>query len=260
LAQRLATYATLTTRKSFPNSRGCERSNCAARGALAALLPRLLEQGAASDAVDWEAEAGAAHACAAPRLRWLVWPEADARTASRLARWCPRITLVCGSPPQRSMGACTPHVTARAGACGALPLAAPRRPPPETGRPITLPPPQADLSVALDAPVLAALSPLLIADEGDNAAPACFVAPTAALPVRAHIAELFRRAYEARDLRLAPKRAKNARQRQRRNAKGVGGTEGALARCGAALRAGGCAALLRADMLPVDGLHLCDDS
>jgi hypothetical protein len=103
-----------------------------------------------------------------------------------------------------------------------------------------------------------ALAPLL--DAADEA-PASFVPVASQPPLRTlHIAERFRLAYVARELRLAPKRAKNARQRQRRHAAGTSGSEGALARCAkSALRAGGASALLRADALPVDGLHIGDD-
>ncbi len=102
--------------------------------------------------------------------------------------------------------------------------------------------------------VRAALAPLLDAAD-EPAAPATFVhASKASAAAVVHIAELFRRAYEARDLRLAPKRAKNARQRLRRQLAGSGGTEGALARCGAP-------ALVRvrlADLSLADGLLLED--
>jgi len=69
-------------------------------------------------------------------------------------------------------------------------------------------------------------------------------------PARPHIAELFRLAYEARDLRLAPKRAKNARQRERREQRTTANSA-----------AGALAALYRADLLPADtmaGLCICD--
>ena len=66
-------------------------------------------------------------------------------------------------------------------------------------------------------------------------------------------------AYEARDLRLAPMRAKNARQRERRRAAARGDAEGALLRCqGTALRAGGAALLRRTDLLPADALQFSD--
>jgi hypothetical protein len=107
--------------------------------------------------------------------------------------------------------------------------------------------------------VRAALAPLLDAAEEPAApfVPASFVPAskaTAAAGAVVHIAELFRRAYEARDLRLAPKRAKNARQRARRQLAGSGGTEGALARCGAPA----LARVRLADLSLADGLLLDD--
>ena len=71
---------------------------------------------------------------------------------------------------------------------------------------------------------------------------------------RPHIAELFRLAYEARDLRLAPKRAKNARQRERREKART--LEAVTRSSGTAL-----AALYRANLLPAGdmaGLCICD--
>ena len=91
------------------------------------------------------------------------------------------------------------------------------------------------------------------ADTGSSetalSAAASFVPECARQPARPHIAELFRLAYAARDLRLAPKRAKNARQRERREKARTVDAERALA------------ALYRADLLPVDGmagLCICD--
>ena len=72
-------------------------------------------------------------------------------------------------------------------------------------------------------------------------------------PARPHIADLFRLAYLSRDLRLAPKRAKNARQRERR--------ERARTADAATRSSGALAALYRADLLPADGmagLSVCD--
>ena len=101
-----------------------------------------------------------------------------------------------------------------------------------------------------------ALSPLVLDDAAGSATAAAFVPQRSTQPPahRPHIAELFRLAYEARDLRLAPKRAKNARQRERRekarSLDAVSRSEGTA-----------LAALYRANLLPPDdmaGLCICD--
>lgn len=102
----------------------------------------------------------------------------------------------------------------------------------------------------------AALSPLVNADSSETAPPAAasFVPECARQADRPHIAELFRLAYVARDLRLAPKRAKNARQRERRE---KARTTDAAARS----LSGALASLHRKDLLPADGmagLCICD--
>ena len=126
---------------------------------------------------------------------------------------CPRITLL--SPSQQCERSSTSDVLPPAAApscCAPSSAAAPSA----RSAPRSAVPAEVEIAVALDAAELAALAPLLdgIAEAPPQAAP-CFV-PAESRPPRPHIAELFRRAYEARDARLAPKRAKNARQRQRR--------------------------------------------
>jgi hypothetical protein len=102
-----------------------------------------------------------------------------------------------------------------------------------------------------------ALSPL-VWDDAAGSVSAAFVPQQSTVgqqpAQRPHIAELFRLAYEARDLRLAPKRAKNARQRERREKSRA---------LNAMTRSGGTAlaALYRANLLPADdmaGLCICD--
>ena len=221
---------------------GCAASDRAARGALASLLPQLRHSHDPEGS--WEL-ASLATAISAPQLQFLVWPEADARSAGRIARCCPRIRLLQSQLPA--------HAAA---------------------------PPETDITVALDAPVLqgvlvvalaccgliradvslpTALSPLVLDDAAGSvcAAAAAFVPQSFAngqQPAhRPHISELFRLAYEARDLRLAPKRAKNARQRERREKARV---------LDAVSRSGGTAlaALYRANLLPGDmaELSICD--
>lgn len=102
----------------------------------------------------------------------------------------------------------------------------------------------------------AALWPLVNADSSMTPPPATasFVPVCVRQPARPHIAELFRLAYEARDLRLAPKRAKNARQRERREKART--TDAATRSLSGAL-----ASLHRKDLLPADGLAglcICD--
>ena len=111
--------------------------------------------------------------------------------------------------------------------------------------------------IRADVSLRTALSPLVLDDAaGSMSAAAAFVPQSFAngQPARRpHIAELFRLAYEARDLRLAPKRAKNARQRERREKARV---------LDAVSRSGGTAlaALYRANLLPGDmaELSICD--
>ncbi len=143
---------------------GCPQSDRAARAALPALLPAL-RRGAAG--ADWEAEASLPAACSAPLLRFLLWPEADERSAARLAQKCPRITLLVPRPggaaaAQRAWGAPPVAGTCDAPVCGALRTRSdePMQRPPLQVVPVCIPD-EADLGVALDAPALAGALPLL---------------------------------------------------------------------------------------------------
>jgi len=166
---------------------GCAQSDAAALAAWTSLLPRRLE---GEEEASWEDSQGHL-ACSSPQLRFLVWPEAPPRVRALLKRRCPRIQLLPVLQNLCSEGG------ENAVACVALPRGA-------------------DLALSLDESVLEALAPLLQVAAGPLGThnTNTFFA-SAAEPV-VHIAELFRLAYVAREERLLPKRAKNARQRQNR--------------------------------------------
>lgn len=229
---------------------GCPASNRAARGSVPALLPRVH---ATVRAESWE-ESDVPQPMA-PLLRWLVWPEADARSRAALAN-CPRIELVgaatigdsrCISDERR------PDAKERVET--SLAPDSPQLTSPQAQRPGQHrrgAPVEADLRFALDAHVLAplALDSELLRPRPSPLSLPCSVARP--LKPRLHIAELFRLAFVARDERLQPKRDKNWRQSQRRVLTGTSSAEDVLARCTGALRNGGATRLLRAGHLPVD--------
>lgn len=176
---------------------GCAQSDAAALAAVACLLPSRL---AGEDEESWEVstkwEVSSGLPCCASKLRWLVWPEAPPRVRALLQRRCPRIRLL-PEPQDSCMSDCFAS-----------------RPPGDTppGTPVVLPY-GSNVAHPLDAVILAALAPLVRDDTSPSSLNASF--SHAAEPV-IHIAELFRLAYVAREERLLPKRAKNARQRRNR--------------------------------------------
>ena len=192
---------------------------------------------------------------ACPELRYLVWPEADSHSVKRLRRFCPRIRVV---------GHAIASTVARSPVAGGPCEATPRALPPTTSVNAASLPVEADLRLALDAPILEPLLPLLDADvlqprSVENVLLAAAAAAAAASeavvvrPPRHHIAELFRMAYADRDERLSLKRAKNMRQNLRRAMRASAvPLEAALGRCWhGALR--GAAHIARQDIMPVDG-------
>ncbi|CAI5478022.1 unnamed protein product [Closterium sp. Yama58-4] len=144
-----------------------------------------------------------------PALRWLVWPEADPNTAALLASKCPRILLnpAPPSPPP-------PH---------SLPLVYSHIP---TFPSSTAPSPPLPLSPISALPsALLSRTPLQAFPRSPSTAPTWSVKSGSKVPEAQEkpeaqeelsIAERFRLAFVARNERLAPKRAKNQRQRERR--------------------------------------------
>ncbi|XP_075487005.1 uncharacterized protein LOC142526465 [Primulina tabacum] len=156
---------------------GCSRSDYAARHCLNFLKPNLVYM----EGESWEDLDTTNVAHGAQSLRWLVWPTVDKNSEEILAHECPRIRV---NPKPSLLGLRGSGV-----------------------------PPGALLQYVLDDPIVKDLDPKTWAVSG-------FIPRTAAQPISSpdelSIAEKFRLAFLERDTRLAPKRAKNARQHQRR--------------------------------------------
>ncbi|KAJ7963802.1 RNI-like superfamily protein [Quillaja saponaria] len=156
---------------------GCPRSDYTARGCLGILKPKLNYV----EEDSWEELDTNEISDGAQSLRWLVWPNIDKDSLGSFSIECPRIIVNPNPSPFGFRGNQVPKE--------ALP------------------------NIILDDPVVEDIDPRTWAVSG--------FAPRAASPsllssTELSIAEKFRLAFEERDNRLAPKRAKNARQRQRR--------------------------------------------
>lgn len=157
--------------------RGCPRSDDTARRCLGILKPRLEDV----EGESWEELDTMEIAHGAPSLRWLVWPKVDKDSLESLSTECPRIIVNPKPSPFGYRGVEVPRE--------ALP------------------------NIALDDPIVKDVDPKTWAVSGYSArASSTSVTSATDLP----IAEKFRLAFVERDTRLAPKRAKNARQHQRR--------------------------------------------
>ncbi|XP_050220568.1 uncharacterized protein LOC126670785 [Mercurialis annua] len=157
---------------------GCPRSDYTARNSLYMLKPNLNDM----EGDSWE-ELDTAEIChGAESLRWLVWPKIDKHSSEMLATECPRIIVNPKPSPFGFRGIEVP--------IEALP------------------------DMALDDPIVKDLDSKTWATSGFTPKPAA--APSLSSPTELSVAEKFRLAFVERDTRLAPKRAKNARQRQRR--------------------------------------------
>ncbi|KAF7141554.1 hypothetical protein RHSIM_Rhsim06G0217400 [Rhododendron simsii] len=156
---------------------GCPRSDYTARRCLCLLKPKLDDV----EGESWEELDTMEIAHGAPSLRWLVWPKIDKDSLESLSAECPRIVVNPKPSPFGFRGVEVPR--------GALP------------------------DVSLDDPIVKEVDPKTWAVSGFavRATSASGLSPSE-LPV----AEKFRLAFVERDTRLAPKRAKNARQHQRR--------------------------------------------
>uniref|UniRef100_A0A7N0VA50 RNI-like superfamily protein n=1 Tax=Kalanchoe fedtschenkoi TaxID=63787 RepID=A0A7N0VA50_KALFE len=158
---------------------GCMRSDNTIRGCLGILKPQLSPM----EEDTWE-EIDMEITHVAQSLRWLVWPTIDHDSLDSLSKECPRITV----NPKPSSSFCKE-------------ICFPKQVLPD---------------VALDEFVVEDVDPRtwLICGYVPKAEP-CTTSDRNELSV----AEKFRLAFAERDARLAPKRAKNARQRLRRSAK-----------------------------------------
>ncbi|XP_024967190.1 uncharacterized protein LOC112507033 isoform X1 [Cynara cardunculus var. scolymus] len=155
---------------------GCPRSEHTARSSLSILKPTLNDV----EGDSWEELDTTEIVDGAQSLRWLVWPKIDKDSLESLSTECPRIIV---NPKPSLFG--------------------------HKGIDI---PQHALASVALDEFVVEDIDSKSWAVPGSRLRTNPPVLSTIELP----IAERFRLAFVERDARLAPKRAKNARQRQRR--------------------------------------------
>ncbi|KAK3027940.1 hypothetical protein RJ639_039407 [Escallonia herrerae] len=156
--------------------RGCPRSEFTARRCLGILKPTLNDV----EGESWEELDTAEIGCGAQSLRWLVWPEVDRDSWESLSRECPSITV----NPKPSL-------------LGYRGIEVPR---------------EAFMDVALDDQIVKDIDPKTWAVSGVAHRTSPSVLRITELPK----AERFRLAFVERDARLAPKRAKNARQHHRR--------------------------------------------
>ncbi|XP_016556826.1 uncharacterized protein LOC107856337 isoform X4 [Capsicum annuum] len=157
--------------------RGCPRSENTARRCFSLLKPTLEHV----EGDSWEELDTSEIAHGATSLRWLLWPKIEKDQLESLSEECPRIILNPKPSPLGYRGIDIPR--------------------------------EARLDVSLDDPIVEDIDPKTWAVTGfvPRRSPSS-VSSTEDLPV----AEKFRLAFLDRDTRLAPKRAKNARQHQRR--------------------------------------------
>ncbi|XP_060189053.1 uncharacterized protein LOC132618003 isoform X2 [Lycium barbarum] len=157
--------------------RGCSRSENTARRCFALLKPTLEHV----EGDSWEELDTSEIAHGATSLRWLLWPKIEKDMLESLSEECPRIIVNPKLSPLGYRGLDIPR--------------------------------EARLDVSLDDPIVEDIDPKTWAVSG-------FVPRTSASSVTSTedlpVAEKFRLAFLERDTRLAPKRAKNARQHQRR--------------------------------------------
>ncbi|MBA0550190.1 hypothetical protein Golob_021157 [Gossypium lobatum] len=157
--------------------RGCPSSESTARRCLGILKPKLNDV----EGDSWEELDTMEIGHGAQSLRWLVWPKIDEDSLEMLSAECPRIIV----NPKPSL----------------------------FGFKGTVVPREAFPDVALDDPIVEDIDPKTwsICRSMPKA-----MSPSLSSANELSIAEKFRLAFVERDTRLAPKRAKNARQHQRR--------------------------------------------
>ncbi|CAA0814163.1 RNI-like superfamily protein [Striga hermonthica] len=157
---------------------GCPRSSYTARRCLSLLKPDLNDV----EGESWEELDEVDFTHGAHSLRWVVWPNIDKDSLETLTIECPRIVV---NPKPSLLGFKGTEV-----------------------------PREAFSQFALDDSVVKDIDPKTWAVSGFNNARTAHL--RAASPDELSVAEKFRLAFLDRDTRLAPKRAKNARQHQRR--------------------------------------------
>ncbi|KAL9147361.1 hypothetical protein ABFS82_13G168500 [Erythranthe guttata] len=157
---------------------GCPRSDYTARRCLSLLKPSIND----AEGESWEELDAVELTHGAQSLRWLVWPRIDKDTQEILALECPRIIV---NPKPSLLGLRGTEI-----------------------------PREAVLQLVLDDPIVLDIDPRTWAVSGINASRAPIL--SVSTPNELSVAEKFRLAFVERDNRLAPKRAKNARQHQRR--------------------------------------------
>ncbi|MCO5557915.1 hypothetical protein L7F22_011488 [Adiantum nelumboides] len=158
---------------------GTTRSNAAAKQSIHFIVPRLNFEGEAEEC--WETLESKQVGRGASSLKWLVWPAIDPVSLKQLTIECPKIVLNPTASSHRAWKV----------PCEALPDA------------------------ALDNFAVSGIDPKSWSvnrsrEEGSRPSPLC----TSSSPLS--IAERLKLAFAERDERLAPKRAKNFRQNQRR--------------------------------------------
>ncbi|KAJ6893979.1 hypothetical protein NC652_027911 [Populus alba x Populus x berolinensis] len=157
---------------------GCPRSDYTARCCLTLLKPKLDDMVGDS----WEELDTAEISHNAESLHWLVWPNIDKDSLEIMATECPRISV---NPKRSPFGF--------------------------RGKDIPI---EAFPDTALDDLFVQEINPSTWAASGFTLKP---VSPILSNSKELSLAEKFRLAFVERDTRLAPKRAKNARQHQRRS-------------------------------------------
>lgn len=157
---------------------GCRRSDYMARCCLGILKPKLRDV----DGDSWEELDATEIIDGAHSLRWLVWPRIDKYTLEDFSAECPRITVNPKPSPFTLRGAQVPR--------------------------------EAWPDIILDEPFVKDIDPETWAVSGFR--PRKISAPLSSPTSELSVAEKFRLAFLERDNRLAPKRAKNVRQHQRR--------------------------------------------
>lgn len=156
---------------------GSPRSDYTARRCLGIFKPKLNDM----DGDSWEDLDTMEIASGAESLRWLVWEKIDKDSLEILSTECPRIAVNPKPSPFGFRGSAVPR--------------------------------EALQSITLDDPTVKDIDPTTWAVCGFNLKT---VSSSLLSPSELSVAEKFRLAFVERDTRLAPKRAKNARQNQRR--------------------------------------------
>ncbi|KAK6149286.1 hypothetical protein DH2020_016811 [Rehmannia glutinosa] len=157
---------------------GCPRSDSTARRCLSLLKPDLNDV----EGESWEELDAVDLTHGAQSLRWLVWQKIDKDSQETLTIECPRIVV---NPKPSLLGFRGTEI-----------------------------PQEALVQFALDDPIVKDIDPKTWAVSGFNTSRTTLL--PVATPNELSVAEKFRLAFLDRDTRLAPKRAKNARQHQRR--------------------------------------------